>query len=73
METLKSCLQVLEDPAAGDEFSSFELLSDAAKRKQLLDKFNASFSKTVDHVLDLSDFLQRKEQSYLTQIESLTH
>jgi hypothetical protein len=57
IETLKACLSVLEDPVPEADFSSFELLSNLTKRKLLMDKFNASFTKTVQHVMDLSDFL----------------
>jgi hypothetical protein len=34
--------------------------------------FNQYFKRVVNHVIELSEFLSKKEQNYIEQIESLS-
>lgn len=61
-----------DDPCDDESsFEAFVLLRDLTQRKLFLDNVNRQFKRLCSHVVELSGRLQRKEKSYLDQIETL--
>ena len=55
-----------------DDINSYQLLSDLTQQRNFLNNFNHNFRRVVNHILELSSFMSQKEQSYISQIESLS-
>ena len=75
--TVNTCIQSISkhlDPeeALVDDVNNYQLLSDLTQQREFLFNFNNHFKRVVNHVIELSSFLQKKQQGYIEQIESLS-
>lgn len=75
--TINSCIQSIArhldpDEPLPDDVNNYQLLSDLSQQRDFMFSFNHYFKRVVNHIIELSSFLQRKEQSYIEQIESLS-
>jgi hypothetical protein len=55
-----------------DDVNNYQLLSDLSQQRDFMVNFNHYFKRVVNHIIELSSFLQRKEQGFVEQIESLS-
>ena len=52
-------------------FNAYILLTDLAQRKEYLESFNQKFKLLCNHLIELSQFMQKKESNYIAQIQQL--